>query len=188
LYIDIFNRPQVPYINTFFTMKNISHFDLKDFSIYFIFDFDINGLEGYDNDLCGYDEQYDIIYQYDDSGLHGGFSPISKSTFYETCLTKDFKIDMERLNLSNTLYKGKGEILSALQIEFKTLEPDQSFQTALIISGGLNKEELIQNIKEGKHSAMKHLYQVNRSVKSEQRNLQEEAFIKLNKQQTEDCQ
>lgn len=188
LYIDIFNRPQVPYINTFFTMKNISHFDLNDFSIYFIFDFDINGLEGYDNDLCGYDEQDDIIYQYDDSGLYGGFSPISKSTFFEACLTKDFKIDMERLNLSNTLHKGKGEILSALQIEFKALEPDHSFQTALVISGGLNKEEFIQNIKEGKHNAMKYLYQVNRSVKSKQRNLQEEAFIKFNQQQTEDCQ
>ncbi|MCK4286829.1 MAG: hypothetical protein KAX18_11530, partial [Candidatus Lokiarchaeota archaeon] len=102
LFIDIFYRPKVPYINTFFTIKNTSNFYLNDFSMYFIFDFDINGLSGFDNDLSGYDEKYDIIYQYDDSGLHGGFSPISKSSFFETCLTKDFKIDMERLNLSNT--------------------------------------------------------------------------------------
>ncbi len=188
LYIDIFNRPKVPYINTFFTMKNISHFDLNDFSMYFIFDFDINGLEGYDNDLCGYDGENDIIYQYDDTGLYGGFSPISKSTFFETCLTKDFKIDMKKLNLSNTLHQGRGEILSALQIEFKTLEPDHSFQTALVISGGLNKEELIQNIKKGKNNAMKYLSQVNRSVKSKQRNIQEEAFIKINRQEAEECQ
>ena len=187
VYIDIFNSPKVPYISTFFTMKNISSFDLNNFSMYFVFDFDINGLDGYDNDLSEYDEENDIIYQYDDTGLYGGFSPISKSTNYETCLTKDFIIDQKNLNLSNTLHKDPGEILSALQIEFKTLEPDQSFQTALVISGGFSKKELIDNIKEGKNNAIKHLNQVNRSIKSEQRNLQEKAFIKINLQQTEDC-
>ncbi len=187
VYKDIFNPPQFPYISTFFTMKNISDFNMKDFSMYFVFDFDINGLEGYNNDLSGYDKENDIIYQYDNTGLYGGFSPISRSTNYEACLTKDFKIDQNRLNLSNTLHEGPGEILSALQIEFKTLEPDQSFQTALVISGGFSKEELIENIKEGKKNAMKHLHQVNRSVKSEPRNFQEEAFIKINLQQAEDC-
>jgi len=187
VYKDIFNPPQFPYISTFFTMKNISNFNMKDFSMYFVFDFDINGLEGYNNDLSGYDKENDIIYQYDNTGLYGGFSPISRSTNYETCLTKDFKIDQNRLNLSNTLHEGPGEILSALQIEFKTLEPDQSFQTALVISGGFSKEELIENIKEGKKNAMKHLHQVNRSVKSKPRNFQEEAFIKINLQQAEDC-
>lgn len=188
LFIDIFNRPKVPYINTFFTIKNTSNFYLNDFSMYFIFDFDINGLSGFDNDLSGYDEKYDIIYQYDDSGLYGGFSPISKSSFFETCLTKDFKIDMERLNLSNTLHKEAGEILSALQIVFKTLEPGHTFQTGLVISGGFSKGELIRNIREGKNNAMKFLNQVNRSVKSEQRNLQEGAYIKINRQQAEDCE
>ncbi len=187
LYKDIFNPPKVPYISTFFTMKNISDFALKDFSMYFVFDFDINGLEGYDTDLSGYDEENDIIYQYDDTGLYGGISPISKSTNYESCLTKDFKIDQSKMNLSNTLYKGRGEILSALQIEFMTLEPDHTFQTALVISGGFSKEELIENIKEGKNDAMKHLHQVNRSVKSEPRNVQEEAFTKINLQHAEDC-
>jgi len=187
LYKDIFNPPKVPYISTFFTMKNISDFAMKNFSMYFIFDFDINGLEGYDNDISGYDEENDIIYQYDNTGLYGGFSPISKSTNYETCSTKDFIINQTKLNLSNTLHKGPGEILSALQIEFKTLEPDPSFQTALVISGGFSKEELVENIKEGKNNAMKHLHQVNRSIKSEQRNLQEKAFIKINLQQAEDC-
>ncbi|MFX1570023.1 MAG: hypothetical protein ACFFCV_16835 [Promethearchaeota archaeon] len=187
VYKDIFNPPKVPYISTFFTIKNISDFALKDFSMYFVFDFDINGLAGYDNDLSGYDEENDIIYQYDDTGLYGGISPISKSTNYESCLTKDFKIDKSKMNLSNTLYKGRGEILSALQIEFMTLEPEHTFQTALVISGGLSKEELIENIKEGKNDAMKHLHQVNRSVKSDPRNLQEEAFLKINLQQAEDC-
>ncbi|MFX0083041.1 MAG: hypothetical protein ACFE94_14930 [Candidatus Hodarchaeota archaeon] len=187
VYKDIFNPPQVPYISTFFTVKNISDFALKDFSMYFVFDFDINGLEGYDNDLSGYDKENDIIYQYDKTGLYGGFSPISKSTNYETCLTKDFKIDQENLNLSNTLFQGEGEILSVIQIEFMTLEPNQSFQTALVISGGFSKEELFDNIKEGKNDAMKHLHQVNRSIKSKQRNLQEEAFIKINQQQAKDC-
>ncbi|MFX0001802.1 MAG: hypothetical protein ACFE9Q_14675 [Candidatus Hodarchaeota archaeon] len=187
VYKDIFNPPKVPYVSTFFTLKNISDFSLKDFSIYFVFDFDINGLTGYNDDLSGYDEENDIIYQYDDTGLYGGFSPISKSTNYETCLTKDFKIDQRRRNLSNTLYEGKGEILSALQIEFMTLEPEHTFQTALVISGGYSKDELIENIKQGKNNAMRHLHQVNRSVKSEQRNMQEEAFIKINLQQAEDC-
>ena len=187
LYIDVFNRPKVPYINTYFTIKNISDYDLVDFSMYFVFDFDINGLEGFDNDLSGYDDENDILYQYDKTSLYAGFSPISRSTNYETCLTKDFKIDSEKLNLSNTLYDKAGEILSALQIEFKTLEPDQSFQTALIISGALSKEELIENIKEGKNNAMKFLSQVNRSVKSEQRNKQEDAFLKLNLQESVDC-
>ncbi|MBY8985799.1 MAG: hypothetical protein KGD65_12060 [Candidatus Lokiarchaeota archaeon] len=188
VYKDIFNPPKVPFISTFFTMKNISDFAMNDFSMYFIFDFDINGLEGYDNDLSGYDEENDIIYQYDETGLYGGFSPISKSTNYESCLTKEFKIDKERLNLSNTLHEGPGEILSALQIKFKTLKPQQSFQTALVISGGFSREELIDNIKEGKNNAMRHLNQVNRSVKSEQRNIQEEAFVKINKKKAEDCE
>ena len=188
LYIDIFNRPKVPYINTFFTLKNISDFDLNDFSMYFVFDFDINGLEGFDNDLSGYDAENDIIYQYDKTGLHGGFSPISKSTHFESCLTKDFKINNERLNLSNKLYEGQGEILSALQIGFKTLEPNHSFQTALVISGGDNRDELIENIRIGKANAIKYLAQVNRSVKSEQRNLQEEAFMKINLQEAKECE
>ncbi|MEE9377173.1 MAG: hypothetical protein V3V33_03965 [Candidatus Lokiarchaeia archaeon] len=187
VYKDIFNPPKVPYISTFFTIKNISDFALKDFSMYFVFDFDINGLAGFDNDLSGYDEENDVIYQYDNTRLYGGFSPISKSTNFETCLTKDFKIDKKKINLSNTLYKEPGEILSALQIEFMTLEPDHTFQTALVISGAFSKEELIENIKEGKNNAMKHLHQVNRSVKSDQRNLQEEAFMKINLQQAEDC-
>ena len=187
LYKDIFNPPKVPYISTFFTLKNISDYAMKNFSMYFVFDFDINGLDGFDNDLSGYDAENDIIYQYDDTGLYGGFSPISKSTNYESCLTHDFRIDNQKLNLSNSLYKGSGEILSAIQIEFKTLEPNQSFQTAMVISGGFSKEELIENIKEGKNNAMKHLHQVNRSIKSEQRNLQEEAFIKINLQHAEDC-
>ena len=189
VYKDIFNPPKVPYISTFFTIKNISDFAMKNFSMYFVFDFDINGLAGYDTDLSGYDEENDIIYQYDDTGLYGGLSTISKSTNYESCLTKDFIIDQNRMNLSNTIYKGQGEILSALQIEFMTLEPEHSFQTAFVISGGFSKEELIENIKEGKNNAMKHLHQVNRSVKSEQRNLQEVGFIKINLQQAEeDCE
>ncbi|MFX0033100.1 MAG: hypothetical protein ACFE9P_10580 [Candidatus Hermodarchaeota archaeon] len=187
LYIDVFNRPKVPYINTFFTLKNISDYDLIDFSMYFIFDFDINGLDGFDNDFSGYDEENDILYQYDDTGLYAGFSPISRSTNFETCLTKDFNIDNLKLNLTNTLHDGAGEILSALQIKFQTLTPDHTFQTVLTISGGLNKEELIQNIKEGKVNAIKYLSQVNRSVKSEQRNQQEEAFLKINLQEGVDC-
>ena len=187
LYIDVFNRPNVPYINAFFTIKNLSNFDLLDFALYFVFDFDINGLDGFDNDLSGYDQENDTIYQYDETSLYGGFSPISRSTFYETCLTKDFDINVEKLNLSNTLYNQPGEILSALQIDFKTLKPQQSFQTALTISGALTKEELIKNISDGKINAMKFLSQVNRSVKSSQRNEQEEAFIKLNLQKSVDC-
>ncbi|NVM44364.1 MAG: hypothetical protein HWN79_05555 [Candidatus Lokiarchaeota archaeon] len=187
LYIDVFNPPKVPYINTYFTLKNISDYDLNDFSMYFVFDFDINGLEGFDNDLSGYDDENDILYQYDETSLYAGFSPISRTTHYETCLTKDFKIDYEKLNLSNTLHDKAGEILSALQIEFKTLEPDQSFQTALTISGALSREELTENIKEGKNNAIKFLSQVNRSIKSEQRNKQEEAFLKLNVQKSVDC-
>ena len=187
LYIDIFSEPHLPYINTYFTFKNISSYNLIDFNIYFIFDFDINGLEGYDNDLSGYDKKKDIIYQYDKTNIHAGFSPISKSTYYETCLTNDFHIDSTKKKLSNTLYNHPGEILSALQIEFKTLKPFQTFQTALTISGGYNREELIENISNGKIKAIKYLKQVNRNIKSRQRNKQEEAFQKLNLQRVKDC-
>ncbi|MFO7795860.1 MAG: hypothetical protein ACQERB_10030 [Promethearchaeati archaeon] len=187
LYIDIFSKPKVPYINTFFTFKNISDYNLIDFNIYFVFDFDINGLQGFDNDLSGYDKENDIIYQYDKTGLYAGFSPISRSTHYETTLTKNFHINQKKLNLSDTLYDKPGEILSALQIEFKTLEPQQTFQTALSISGGLNKEELFDNINKGKKSAYKFIVQVNRNVKSKFRNKQEEAFIKINEQKSLDC-
>ncbi|MFX0073556.1 MAG: hypothetical protein ACFFAO_20965 [Candidatus Hermodarchaeota archaeon] len=188
LYIDVFlRRGQAPYMNTYFTVKNISSFALIDFSMYFIFDFDINGLQGFDNDVSGYDAENDIIYQYDKTGVHAGFSTISKPTHYESSLTKDFKIDNENLNLSNTIYPEPGEILSALQIEFKTLEPEQSFQTALTISGGFSKEELFQNISDGKRDAMNYLGQVYRSIRSDQRNKQEEIYIKLNLQKAEGC-
>ena len=188
LYLDVFlRRGQAPYMNTYFTLKNNSNFDLIDFSMYFVFDFDINGLEGFDDDLSGYDHENDIIYQYDKTGVYGGFSTISKPTSYESILTKDFAINQERLTLSNKLYQEGGEILSALQIEFKTLEPDHSFQTALTISGGLSKKELIDNITKGKKFAMKQLSQVNRSVKSDQRNIQEAGFIKINQQLAQDC-
>jgi hypothetical protein len=188
LYIDVFlRRGQAPYMNTYFTVKNISSFALIDFSMYFIFDFDINGLQGFDNDVSDYDTENDIIYQYDNTGVYAGFSTISKPTHYETSLTKDFKIDNENLNLSNTIYHEPGEILSALQIEFKTLEPDQSFQTALTISGGFSKEELFQNIIDGKKDAMNYLGQVYRSIRSDQRNKQDEVYIKLNLQKAEGC-
>jgi hypothetical protein len=188
VYKDIFNPPHIPYIYLYFTIKNISDYALKDFSMYFVFDFDINGIAGYDNDLSGYDEENDIIYQYDDTGLYGGFSALSKSTNYESCLTKDFKINEKTMSLSNSIYKGKGEILSAMQVEFMTLKPNHTFQTAFIISGGYSKEEMIENIKEGKRNAMKHLHSVNRSIKSRQRNLQEKGFIKINLQaQGEEC-
>ena len=187
LYVDVFNKPKVPYINTFFTLKNISDYNLTDFSMYFVFDFDINGLDGYDNDLSGYDEDNDIIYQYDKTELYAGFSPISRSTFYETCPTKQFAITNDHLNLSNKIHNEAGEILSALQIKFKTLEPEHSFQTALVLSGGLSKAELFENIIDGKANAMKFLSQVNRSIKSEQRNKQEQAFIKINQQESIDC-
>ncbi len=187
LYIDVFNKPKVPYINTFFTFKNISDYNLVDFNIYFVFDFDINGLGGFDNDLAGYDGKNDIIYQYDETNLYAGFSPISKATNYESSLTSDFAISQDKLNLSNTLYPEPAEILSALQIEFKTLQPEQTFQTALTISGGTSKDELFGNIKAGKVNAIKYLNQVNRNVSSDQRNLQEEAFIKLNLEEAEDC-
>ena len=188
LYIDIFlRRGQVPYMNTFFTLKNNSDFNLNDFSMFFIFDFDINGLEGFDKNFSRYDEMSDIIYQYDKTGLHAGFSTISKPTHFESVLSKNFTINNDKLDLSNKLHEGMGDILSALQIEFKTLEPEQSFQTALTISGGLSKEELFNNIIKGKKDAIKYLGQVNRSVKSEQRNLQEPGFIKLNAQEARKC-
>lgn len=187
LYIDIFLKPRIPFMNTFFTLKNISDYNLTDFSMYFIFDMDIQGLEGYDNDYAGYDEENHIVYQYDASNLYGGFSTISKPTSFEVIPTKEFEISPNRLNLSNRLAKGPGELLSALQIEFKTLEPNQSFQTALVNSGGFSKEELYQNIIEGKKNAMRFLSQVNRSIRSDKRNEQEEAFIKLNMQESIDC-
>ena len=188
VYIDVFlRRGQGPYMNTFFTLKNNSDFNLNDFSMFFIFDFDINGLEGFDKNFSGYDEKLDIIYQYDKTGLHAGFSTISKPTHFESVLSKNFVINNEKLDLSNKLHEGTGDILSALQIEFKTLEPEQSFQTALTISGGLSKEELFNNIINGKKDAIKYLGQVNRSLKSEQRNLQEPGFIKLNLQEAREC-
>ena len=155
--------------------------------MYFVFDFDVNGLEGYDNDYAGYAIENDIIYQYDMTKLYGGFSTISKPTHFESCLTKDLQIDNEKLNLSNTLYDSSGELSSALQLAFLTLPPEHSFQTAFILSGGINKEELIQNITEGKKRAIKYLLQVNRSIKSKQRNLQDPAFIDLNLKKSQDC-
>ncbi len=186
-YVDIFNYPKIPFLITFFTYKNLSDFSLKDFIVYFIFDLDINGLEGFDNNYSDYDKDNDIIYQYDKTNLYAGFSTISKPTHYESCLTREFIIDNEHINLSDTTYDGEGELLSALQIAFKTLGPGQSFQTALIISGGLSKEEMINNIVQGKQKAMKYLKQVNRSIETEIRNTQEAGFIKINKQEAKDC-
>ncbi|MHA1149325.1 MAG: hypothetical protein ACTSR8_13905 [Promethearchaeota archaeon] len=187
VYIDIFIYPKVPFIIAFVTVKNNSDFNLHDLSMYFVFDLDINGLQGFDNDFSGYDQETDTIYQYDPTGLYGGFSTLSKATHFESCLTKDFKIDLNQLNLKNQLYKGSGEILSALQNEFMTVEPDHSFQSAIILTGGFSREELLENIKQGKGKAMKYLKQVNRNIRSEQRNEQEAGFIKINLQQSKDC-
>ncbi len=187
LYIDIFMYPQEPYLITFFTLKNTSDYNLVDFSMYFVFDFDVNGLEGYDNDYAGYDVENDIIYQYDMTKLYGGFSTISKPTHFESCLTKDLKIDNDKLNLSNTLYDSSGELSSALQLAYLTLPPEHSFQTAFVLSGGINKEELIQNVTEGKKQAFKYVQQVNRSINSKQRNEQNPAFIELNLKKSEGC-
>ncbi|MHA1803609.1 MAG: hypothetical protein ACTSU4_03620 [Promethearchaeota archaeon] len=187
MYIDIFLKPKVPYMNTFFTLKNMSEFKMTNLSMYFIFDFDINGLDGFNNDYCGYDFENDIIYQFDHTGLHAGFSTLSKPTFHEAIPSREFEISRNKLNLSNRLHDKPDDLLSALQIEFKTLEPNYSFQTVLVNSGGFGKKELIQNIIEGKRNAIKFLGQVNRSVKSKQRNEQEEAFVKLNLKESQGC-
>ena len=155
--------------------------------MYFVFDFDVNGLEGYDNDYSGYDVENDLIYQYDMTKLYGGFSTVTKPTHFESCLTKDLIINHDKLNLANSLYDMQGELASALQMAFLTLPPDHSYQTAFILSGGMNKEELIQNITEGKKRAMKYLIQVNRSIKTEQRNQQDPAFNDLNEKEGQEC-
>ncbi|MFO8017526.1 MAG: hypothetical protein R6U96_02725 [Promethearchaeia archaeon] len=187
LYIDIFKYSESPYLIAYFTLKNISDYELLDFSMYFIFDFDINGLQGFDTDVSDYDEDEDILYQYDNTGVHGGLSSISKPTHYETTLTNEFNLDKDHLILSNSLVKEPGEILSALQIKFQDLSPNQSFQTAIILSGGLSKEELFENIKKGKNNAIRYAKQVNRSIKSEERNSQEKAFEDLNKKESKGC-
>ncbi|MBN1214740.1 MAG: hypothetical protein JXA99_04785 [Candidatus Lokiarchaeota archaeon] len=187
LYIDVFHEPNLPYLNTYFTFKNQSNYNFYDFNIYFIFDFDINGLDGFDNDFSNYDNASDTIFQYDSSGLYAGFSLISKSTYFESSLTKDFAINKEKTQLSNKLHNSPGEILSALQIEFKTLKPNKSFQTALTISGGDNKKELFENISNGKKKAINYLKQVNRNIKSKQRNIPEESLQKLNKLRARNC-
>ncbi|MGV9172035.1 MAG: hypothetical protein ACOC4M_05935 [Promethearchaeia archaeon] len=187
LYIDIFKYPESQYLTAYFTLKNISEFELLDFSMYFVFDFDINGLQGFDTDISGYESDKDIIYQYDDSGVYGGLSSISKPTRYEATPTKEFNLDKNHLILSNTLVKEPGEILSALQIEFQDLTPNQTFQTAIILSGGLSKTELFENIEKGKISAIRYAKQVNRSVKSEERNTQEIAFEDFNKKESKGC-
>jgi hypothetical protein len=187
LYIDIFKHSESPYLIAYFTLKNLSDYELKDFSMYFVFDFDINGLQGFDNDISDYDPEKHILYQFDESGVYGGLSTISKPTNYETTLTKEFNLNKEHLTLANTVVKKPGEILSALEIEFQDLNPDQSFQTALILSGGLSKEKLFANIEEGKKNAIRYAKQVNRSVKSEERNTQEIAFEDLNKKESEGC-
>ncbi len=186
-YVDLYLNPNDPFMIAFFSLKNLSRRDLLDLSTFFVFDFDVNGLEGFDKNYSGYNRENNVIYQYDDTQLHAGFTTFPEPTHFESKSRNEFQIDGEILNLSDSISEGMGEKLSAMQVKSQILKPGNVFQVALILSGGLSKQEMMDNIKKGIEKVTNFAKQVNKSINSEDRNQQEEKFQKMNNQKAQKC-
>jgi len=185
-YIDVFQFKQ-PYNIAFFTFKNIAPFKLEDVSFYMFLDFDINGLDGFDNDLGVFDEEDGIIYQYDDTNTYAGFCSVIQPSSFEISNSNKMLSRVKSIPLNNIIEGKPGEITSALAWNFGTLNEGELLQIPIIISGGLSKEELLSNLKEGKERANSLIPQVLKSINSGARQIQDEKFLKMNETTTEEC-
>ncbi len=185
-YIDVFQFKQ-PYNITFFTFKNLAPFKLDDVSFYMFLDFDINGLDGFDNDLGVFDEEEGIIFQYDDTNTYAGFCSVKQPSSFEVSNSNKMLSRAKSIQLNNIIEDKPGEKTSALAWNFKTLNKGELLQIPIIISGGLSKEELLSNLKEGKKRANSLIPQVLKSINSRVRQIQDEKFLKMNETTTEEC-
>ncbi|MCK4238640.1 MAG: hypothetical protein KAX33_05915, partial [Candidatus Lokiarchaeota archaeon] len=101
-YIDVFQFKQ-PYNIAFFTFKNITPFKLDDVSFYMFLDFDINGLDGFDNDLGVFDEEEGIIFQYDDTNTYAGFCSIKQPSSFEVSNSNKMLSRAKSIQLNNII-------------------------------------------------------------------------------------
>ncbi len=185
-YIDVFQFKQ-PYNIAFFTFKNIAPFKLDDVSFYMFLDFDINGLDGFDNDLGVFDEEEGIIFQYDDTNTYAGFCSVKQPSSFEVSNSNKMLSRAKSIQLNNIIEDKPGDKTSALAWSFGTLNKGELLQIPIIISGGLSKEELLSNLKEGKKRANSLIPQVLTSINSRVRQIQDEKFLKMNETTTEEC-
>ncbi len=186
-YADVYLNPNDPFMIAYFSLKNMSTHDLLDFSMYLVFDFDVNGLEGFDKNYSDYERENSVLFQYDDTQLYAGFTTIPKPSHFESRSRNDFQIDGELLDLNDLISEGIGEKLSAMQVKNPLISPGNIFQVALILTGGLSKQEMMDNINKGFRKVQNFAKQVNKSIQTVDRNQQEEKFQKMNQQIAKKC-
>ena len=144
-FIDIYQFKQ-PYSIAFFSFKNLSYEILKDMTFYTFIDFDINGLDGFDNDNGKYDEKNGIILHYDESNVHAGFCSVSNPDNYEISISNNIDLEGNSYQLRNSVEKSSGDLTSALSWNIGNLHPNETVQIPIIFSGGLSSDELIKNL------------------------------------------
>lgn len=185
-YIDIFQFKQ-PYNIAFFTFKNIAPFNLNEITFFMFLDFDINGLDGFDDDLGVYNKEEGIIYQYDETDTYAGFCSIKPPDNFEVANTNQLFLREQSIQLNKTIEDKPSEITSVLAWNLGTLETGGLVQVPIIISGGLSVEELILNLNKGRQRATSLAPQVLKSIKSKARQIQDKAFLKMNETVAENC-
>jgi len=185
-YVDVFQFKK-PYSIAFFSFRNTTWLTLEDVVLYMFIDFDINGLDGFDNDFGEFDAEEGIILQYDDSNAYAGFCSISQPDAYEITISNNIDLEGNSFELRNKVEKAPGEITSALSWNLGTLNPNEIVQIPIILSGGLNRDELIKNLKAGRKRAKSLMSQTEKSITSRSRQKQDENYHKINETISEGC-
>lgn len=185
-YIDIYQFKQ-PYSISFFSFKNMSQTPLQDMTFFTFIDFDINGLEGFDNDMGKYDENNGMIIHYDESDTYAGFCSLSVPDNYEITLSNNIDLEGNLYQLRNIIEKNPGDITSALSWNIGDLNPNDIAQIPIIVAGGLSKGELIKNLSAGRERAKSLMKQVRKLITSQSRQIQDKKFLEINETVAKDC-
>jgi hypothetical protein len=174
-YVDIYRFEDKPYILLYYSFRNSTSIPLINFKFYNFYDFDIFGQDQFDLDMAEYDQNLQVIFQYDKrdekGDLFAGFGSTLQNfpTKYECNASNQLMISMDSLNLRNINVFGPDDCAIALQWDLASLNPEKINTFPIMLVFGNGKEEFIQNVVEARNHLEKLLPGVKRAVKGKTR-------------------
>ncbi|MHA1681382.1 MAG: hypothetical protein ACTSUE_10260 [Promethearchaeota archaeon] len=155
----------------FYTILNLTSKPFKNLTYYILYDFDVGGLAKYDTDHASYSEELQYIVQYDESGVHVGFSslPPQRVSHYAAGHPYDLLLTSEKQCLDDTILKGPDDLFIGLEWNVGDLEPGHRVIHPVILAAGETKEEFLVNLKKGREKAEKLLRVIPKLVRLPER-------------------
>ena len=174
-YVDIYRFKDKPYILLYYSFLNSTSVHLTDFKFYNFYDFDIFGQDKFDIDMAEYDQNMQVIFQYDkqdnNEDLFAGFGSTLQNfpTKYECNTSNQLMISLNRLNLRNINGYGPDDCAIGLQWDLTSLKPEKINTFPIMLVFGNTKEKFTQNVTKGRIHLEKLLPVVDRAVNSKTR-------------------